>query len=414
MILAIVSTRMQSQLVGKIFRSTRSLGYGGGFIAVSLDAYYDQGATCSLEVENVPMVNALRKWGNTPLWETNRSQKVLFFLSARFEAQRLISYYQPKLVILANDIGVIEQAIITTANNIRIPTLLVQDGILQSAPYEENDIDWSGKKMSKVKQIIRQIAGLNKLGVYGLGGCKKFAVMGAYTEKLLRNKGVPANRIVITGQPRFDDLIHQKEVLHINEIARNAFAGKWDLDISKKWFLYVSQPLVRYRRWTKAEWGYFEEILYEGFNMLSSEIQMVLKLHPSDVIEPYQNLLTRLPSARLVGEPNISSVLPYVDGAIVYTSTVSLEALILGKPVIHLASIDSPDHYGLVQSGALTRVTTGVALAEEFKKILSTEPKTTSMNAEKALLEHVGPMDGKATERVARLALQIANGGWKA
>jgi len=84
----------------------------------------------------------------------------------------------------------------------------------------------------------------------------------------------------------------------------------------------------------------------------------------------------------------------------------------MGKPVIHLTSTDSPDHYGLVQSGALIRVTTGAALAEAFKMLLYQEQNRTIKYAKNALLEHIGPIDGKATERVARLALQMDIDGW--
>lgn len=230
----------------------------------------------------------------------------------------------------------------------------------------------------------------------------KIAIMDRLAEEAMIKEGIERERLVITGNPFFDELVGLKDSFGLDELMK----VRIDLGIHPNAFLifYGSQPIEHdYGQ----KYGYTEKTaLRELLNAVDSlpreeDVSVLVKVHPRENKRDLEEI------ARGYGYPIVvdqqSKTRPALlasDVVVSPFSTVLVESSYLDKPSISLQP-------GLIIEDPLITNKLGVTLPvykpEEIRSVL--ESVLFDSNYLKKLEEKRKDFktDGKATERVAKL-----------
>lgn len=228
------------------------------------------------------------------------------------------------------------------------------------------------------------------------------AVVSRFAKDAHINMGAPADKIFVTGQPRFD-LIEQSKTDRRKIIA--------DLGIPKDKGIVVlaTQPLGTL--WTEKD---REEFVSNVVNAMHefSEKQLVIKIHPGENPEEYQKILTGVAGSKAIVCQSIDlyGLLRACDVLMTVHSTVALEAMIMDKPVIIINLSRRPDAMPYAQSGAALGVYKKEDIVPAIRKALYDLKvrKELKKSRDKFVAEHAYKLDGQATKRVAELIIRLA------
>lgn len=176
----------------------------------SLDSLYNQGATARAAalgvrveplVPNVTVVSSFYRRPVVAIWRD--------VLRCRRPIRDWLRSSAPKVVVLGNDRGLVEKLILVTAHRQGSRVVLVQDGVL--APVRPRPANLRRRLFLAAKRTGS--AALRPIGLsyllasrYGEGGADVLCASGPHGIETFRQLGVPADRIITTGQPRFDGL----------------------------------------------------------------------------------------------------------------------------------------------------------------------------------------------------------------
>jgi hypothetical protein len=183
----------------------------------------------------------------------------------------------------------------------------------------------------------------------------KLAVWGEMVKDWFIATGVPADKLVVTGQPRFDRMI------------RNIPTLEQHSDKSRKVVLIATQPLG---------WP-FQQRLLETLSKVSRHFagdKFILKPHPDEPMAPYRRYLLEQNLSNVTLERgNLTEVLATADVVMVHSSTVGIEALILEKPLIVFNPFNWPEEVPYVSSKAALQVSGAEDLIASLGSLLYDE-----------------------------------------
>jgi len=299
-----------------------------------------------------------------------------------FFAYIILGIKKSDIIILISWMDEELTAVLKLAKKFGIPTLFIQEGMLNA--WEKYLVDIYPTKILAWGEAARS----------------------AYIER-----GIAPERIEVTGQPRFD---------WYYKLKKNDVFSKIN---GKKTLLYATQPL--WKEPVKFENG--EDIIIKTFDIIYNtcrklDLQLVCKLHPSDKPDYYRkDDVIILEETGLSPknykkwycntgyDPSIDDIkrLGYIllasDIVVTMFSTVGLEALILNKPVIFL------DIAGFVKKDSVSRVLTKKASnffvnnKEDFESAVIKyleNPHIYDDFMKKVVYDFAYKQDGKASERV--------------
>lgn len=217
----------------------------------------------------------------------------------------------------------------------------------------------------------------------------KIAVWGPVFRKMLEEKGVSKERIAVTGAPRLDALGKRK-------FDNDAFREKMGWKKGEKIVVLATQPLTMH---TMPPTVLAEHVADAMKAFLDA--RLVIKIHPLENASDYRAVLEKARSnCTLIEKTDLHQLLNCADLAIVHSSTVGLEAMILGKPTIAFAGdFLKSNFYGLMQNGFVAAERK--QLAEFIEKILSGkfDKKAWKDACEKFVFEAAFKQDGLAAKR---------------
>lgn len=228
------------------------------------------------------------------------------------------------------------------------------------------------------------------------------AAWGEYYRKWHLNRGKTTESQVITGFPRHDKLVR------LPSVNREAICRRFGLDPSRKIALVATE-------WFQASTSLYTLELEEDYVrcVLKSlkrhnDLQIVIKLHPY-----FQEKCSRIVSeiARqegaeiIIAKDMLWELIQVSSFVVVFLSTVAVEALIIGKPVISVNLVDKKDITGLVQDGLAMGVYDEADLDGAIRKCLANLESCVAPDGrrQELLLPFTGPLDGQSSERVAEL-----------
>lgn len=368
---------------------------------VALDRYYNHEAERILQEHgwtDYALLTRPRRASGTP-WEGGPWTRMRILLQGRQAVRTCLRAEHPSVVVLGNDLGILERLFVAEARRLGIPSLLVQDGVIALRPVPAPPVPVG----------VRVVRGaLMALGLrmpdakpYGQNGADRIAVMGEAVARWLTAQGVPAERIAVTGQPRYD-LLHALQT----STAQPAGLEPPGLPEGKRIILFASQPYIRHKVCAEADARRIWQTVVAGVRALGANYHLVAKLHPSEDLAWTRRWLGKDFPAQwtMTRDVDVISLLWRADALVTVISSTALEAICLGKPVVLLDLGIMPESIPYLESGVALGAKDAEDLTERLRQALEDEAtrRRLAQAREAFVSAYAGPMDGQASLRVAR------------
>jgi hypothetical protein len=274
-------------------------------------------------------------------------------------ADTALDLLQPEVVVVGNDRSWGGQAFVQLARRRGIPSVCVQDGVAGDVPF------WWWLTADRLAATSERLV------------------------RLLVSHGVQPDRCKVTGQPRYDVLVPS------GLEDRRAVRATLGLDPSVFVVLFAVQTMhgPDYVR------GVISALL------AVPGVHVMLRPHPGDRRTVWERLAREQGSTRITlhGGGDSITLARACDVLVTQHSTVAVEGALLGKPVI---TADFGGPFGAdrgVPAGLAISVHSLDELTSEVDRLHRGAPTPHLRDGAAALAEMLGPVDGRAGERVAEL-----------
>lgn len=319
---------------------------------------------------------------------------------------------RPDVVILCHDRLYSELAFVRAAQEMSIPTILIQEG-----PFCVIGHGAANAPGLKVKYLLAPLA--HHLGLlppmpdYGHAGHVRIcAASEAYADRWVAS-GIDRSRLRVTGVPRYDPLAQVRAEVAARSAARSAAVPK---------VCFLMQPFARHG---KVDAAAAERLMREaaaGFNRAaeSARFELVVRVHPRGTdadSAPLTDALT-IPYTIQRATAPFTAVLPEFDLVVGFYSSAILEALACGVPAVCLrlpaAAFAEPSEGAKQDAIAGMGIPVAVDAAEFAAGLTATLGRRSLLVSEARLHDEIGAISGDASRRVAEVIAATAAEGSQA
>lgn len=218
-------------------------------------------------------------------------------------------------------------------------------------------------------------------------------VQGEYEKRILLKYGYPKEKVVVTGQPRYDLLYYADKIYDKKQIFKQL-----ELDAHKKLIVWTTQTHGLSLEENKKNIA----AIYSAVKTLKN-VQLVIKLHPGEDQRAALYKKDESFNPIIKGKGMDTYALLYAcDLMVTRHSTTAMEAVALNKPVIILNLSREPDPVEYVKEGVALGVYKKEDLKTAIEKLLKDDYEL-AKNRKKYIEKYLYKIDGKATERVVNL-----------
>jgi len=325
------------------------------------------------------------------------------------------------LIFTTHDASLLSLLFILAGSKENIPTVFSPHGIVSEARRSKRKIIGTALKNVMISTIgylnlfIRSRCLLDAIKVwtsrffsskYAVPIWSKACVFGPRAKNRFMKEGVPEEKIVITGQPRFDSLVALK---HDNPKAK--LCSTLGITSDEPLLLLATQPFVEDRKWSKKKRYEFVRLVLSALGSTSG-CELVIKIHPRENSMAYQDILKELGAEHTLiisDEVPLYELLCACDCIMTVASTVGLEAMILDKPVIEINVTDNAEGMGYAASGAAIGIDREEELWPAIQRALyDGEVKKRLAEARQSFVyEQTYLQDGQASRRVANVIISM-------
>lgn len=320
-------------------------------------------------------------------------------------AAQLIVRIQPDLLFTVDDADFVEWAILQAADSAGIPSLMVQDGprddlLPDTRPFFRRMKIWVKEQMLTFERNRLVDAPKICYPRYGAGGAHYIAsVSDFYTAGFKKRARGSTKHIITTGMPRFDPLYAARQRFKHRRQKRCASDS---LRI-----IVIALPFIKYDHTISHRENFrLCQKMTMTLNLLLQKypLHITIRLHPSsdhEDIHAYTTNLACTPEVQCPDKP-VGDVLPDYDFVLGFASTVLLEAMAIGIPVV---CVHSTDKIGCFEG----RVSLPCAdTPDTLYKLCVQEIERGQIDPQRQdILNELGQIDGQASYRVARLCQNI-------
>lgn len=337
----------------------------------------------------------------------------------------IVKRERPDLIIVTNDQSMIERSFVLAGNHLNIPTLYLQNGAIGKMDYNKKDFmvrylftikhSWdifnrymfyfstlksieNGYYIS-IKKFINDLwKNATKIELRGQYGCSLIATTGIYEKELFMNNGVPGDRIIPIGNPKFDSIINHS---YNSEEVRK----KYNIPENKKIILLTTQAMVEHGHWTEKQREMFTKSIINVFRNMP-DLHLLIKHHPMEPIDVYKQIVKdSSDNITLCENANLYKLINSCEILITLLSTTALEAMIFNKVVIIVNLFGDPSSLPYGKSGAAIEVEDIEELPTVIINGLKDEilQNDLAINRKKFLLKHAYKTDGKTLDRIVDL-----------
>ena len=299
--------------------------------------------------------------------------------------KKMIEAEKPDLILLQNEYGSFEHALVIAGKLKNVPTVAIQHGIIIPVTH-------FGLYMFN-KAFKDQMTLPDKTCVYG-----------SYYQDLLVNKSIyDSNQVVVTGSPRYDMLFSLHE-----------FASRKEILIK-----FVVNPKHQIVLWTTSCHVYTWEENTRNIEAMNSafrdlqEVTLIIKQHPGEGTK-YTGLLkenlSTTDSADILLVPkdaNTYELLLTCDLLVTKTSTTALEAIALNKPVIVLDLMEKEPSIEYVREGVAATAHSKNDLKKTIRQLLA-DDTVLELHRSEYIKTRLYQIDGNATRRVVDLVIRLS------
>jgi len=292
-------------------------------------------------------------------------------------AKRMIANEKPSLLLVQNEYGEFERALVVAGKLKGIPTVAVQHGVITP-----KHLGYMFQKEDRTKVVLPDIT----------------CVFGQYYYDLLANESIyKPSQVVVTGQPRYDILYHAGRIY-----SKDRFLKEYKID-----------PSHRVLLWTTQCHGFSDEENIRNFRVVFETVEkienvtLVIKQHPGEDKRYTEMIRDNLANYKIdaVVTPTSSDTyeqLHACDLLITKSSTTAMEAVALNKPVIVLNLGGEADIVDYAEQGVALGVYKEEDLNPSIEKLLKDDSEL-AKNRQRYIEKYLYKIDGKATERVIGL-----------
>lgn len=356
-----------------------------------------------------------------------------YFKCGRVKILRTI---KPDIYITIDDTDPLEADFLIAAKHLNLPTLRIQPGITGEFPFTWRNLKVVANLFTRFSRILNEYSRIwETLGETGrnfwqrgysifshlvmrfrrkyVSQCDKVAVSGDFTRELFIKQGTPPGKIVVTGLPRLDSLVSENS-------RKDEFTLQLELlKRDRKIVLYLPDFAAEHKMVSyKAELDTTCQVINSCQEF--PEVLLVIKPHPGETPEFYSSIVSNLKSDALVYKGvNLHDLIRTSDVVITGISGTGLETLALRRPLINI-NLHTRGGYFPHKWEFIPYISSGVAFGVHHLEELSGVIKTALYNNEEReklivrssdfVYQHLYKQDGKASERVADLILEMANG----
>jgi hypothetical protein len=307
------------------------------------------------------------------------------------QAMLLLLKVKPSVVIIENEMGYFQRAVIAAARSLGTITIALQHGEINltnpSYLYQKEDVCEKGISSTCVPMPDLTL-------VYGLH----------YKELLTRQSAFPTGSVAAVGNMQFDSIASidkdraSTEFKEENSIAPEMLLALWT---------------TQSHAWTQDELEATSKAMTSAVLALP-QVQLVVKQHPMETSahrEQLQSELKPLASRLKFASKNhdIMNLISAADVIITKDSTTGLEAVAAGKPLIVLNLSGIEDQVDYVRQGAAV----GVYRPDDLKSAINEALKGHGIlddHRQRYVRNYLMQLDGKAAKRVADLVESLSGG----
>jgi hypothetical protein len=346
---------------------------------------------------------------------------------SRLEVDKILQEVQPSVVIMPHDTAIpLDGLFISCADSKYIPTLYVLHGMY--SPMARKDYPYGPGICSWIKYLKMALLGAFRLARLdslsrrrlietgwlwikhafrykpeGHGGCSKMAVFGDATKELFVSEGVSPERIVVTGNPKFDYLFSAG-----GRNCKSRVCQRYGIPEDKDIILLLTGYFVEFGLWTLGQRKQFITAICQAASKLP-QAKLIIKLHPAVEREAdYQEIVKELPEPPIICQDVLLwELLHACSVAITVNSTTGLEAMAVGKPLMIVNFFEDGTPFDETTGAVVVREEDDLlpALETILYNGLSKEMKE---KASKFVYQNAYVQDGKAAKRIADLIVQMA------
>lgn len=345
------------------------------------------------------------------------------------DVQKIVLKEKPNLIVVTNDQSMIERSFVLAGNHLNVPTLFLQNGAIGQISYRKKDylvrylytirhgwyilvrymfffatLNSIEKRLSTTikKFLIDLWKNATKLELRGQYGCSMIATTGNYEKEIFINYGVPNDKIIPIGNPKFDRIIN-------SSYDSEKIFNQYKIPKNKKIILLTTQAMVEHGLWTEKQREIFAKSIINAFRELS-DVQLLIKYHPWEPIDIYKKIMTNAPDNVILCEnTNLYELINACEILITLLSTTALEAMIFNKVVIIVNLFDDSSFIPYVESGSAIGVYKIEDLPSAIKKGLYDDEVKKSLEEyrENFIYRHAYKVDGKALDRAIKLIYKM-------
>lgn len=286
----------------------------------------------------------------------------------------LFQHSRPSHVVVADDTTTQGRIAVLAAQSLGIPTLNIQHGAIADVQH------------------------------YRYAIADRIAVWGEHDRDLLLRSGLPEEKIVITGQPRFDDL--GREAIDTAELR-----FRFGVPASHKILLWATTPFVPRLSYDFPDRNrqYLQALL--DLLVHKSSWNLMIKLHPRDQRADYDAVLAEAEAGvrsrvRILQEEDIQQLLPMADAVLAWNTSVIQEAVLAEKPVIGLNFFSFPEAIPSVSEGVAMSARNSEELSQSLHRVFANAESISAAMVEarqKYIARHLKADERTAVERIIEL-----------
>lgn len=220
----------------------------------------------------------------------------------------------------------------------------------------------------------------------------KFAIYGNLAKQLCLNHNIEPEKLVITGNPRYDDLFKRKVISNEKNILISLSGIA-----STAWSTFFSISLIlKYEKM-------FKEVLK---SLAKYEKNIIIKLHPTqDSIIDVKGIVEELlPNAQIYKNANTYDLIAQSDVVITPPSSIITEALILDKPVFLFKFLANDSGIPYEKYNAVLASEDENEIDEKIRQILFDEKNRQILrDGRKKFLDYVLEHKGNSSDQMIKL-----------
>lgn len=302
-------------------------------------------------------------------------------------AKRIVEEEKPSIVLMHDEYGALQLSFIHAAREKGIPTVSLQHGLVseEQISYVHEPEHISGKKYDLLFPIPDKMCAWSEVARQNFIEIAKF----------------PQSVPVITGDPKIDFLPSAIKSFNHEEII-----AKLGIPKGKNIIMFATENLP-----SEHEKSLIATSVFRAAKSLS-ECYLIVKMHPNEADISYYERAAKeagLQDYSIVRDVNLYELLYISNLVILSYSTVAVEAMRMGKPVISLNLMGLHDNVSFIKNRKVIVVKDLDELPSAIHKCLENASEVQEI-VEKGKVfaeQELGLADGKSSERIIELILQL-------